>query len=367
MTKPLPSTSAVQQRVIRVFVSSTFRDMQAEREELVKRVFPQLRKLCEERGVTWGEVDLRWGVTDEQKSEGQVLPICLAEIRRCRPYFIGLLGERYGWVPDEFPPALLDDEGWLGERRGRSVTELEILQGVLNDSAMAEHAFFYFRSPACLDSLPPEQRPAFQESPAPEDIAQFGSEEAMRRAEERRHKLAALKERIRGSGLPVREDYPDPRALGESVLADLTSVIERVFPAGSAPEPLDREAADQETFARSRARVYIGRPDYFDRLDATRATMARRWSSSASRARESRHCWRTGPCAIARHVRTICWCSTSSAPRPRARTGPRCCGASSVNAIAASASPWTCPTSRMRCGRLSPTRCTGSRPGAGWC
>src|SRR5438034_11100698 len=86
------------QRSIRVFVSSTFRDMHAEREELVKRVFPQLRKLSEQRDVTWGEVDLRWGVTDERKVEGQVLPICLAEIHNCRPYFIGLLGERYGWM-----------------------------------------------------------------------------------------------------------------------------------------------------------------------------------------------------------------------------------------------------------------------------
>ena len=65
-------------RSIRVFISSTFRDMQAEREELVKRVFPQLRKLCEERGVGWTEVDLRWGVTEEQAQRGEVLPICLA-------------------------------------------------------------------------------------------------------------------------------------------------------------------------------------------------------------------------------------------------------------------------------------------------
>ena len=58
-------------RQIRVFVSSTFRDMQAEREELVKRVFPQLRKLCEARGVVWGEVDLRWGITDGGGGGGQ--------------------------------------------------------------------------------------------------------------------------------------------------------------------------------------------------------------------------------------------------------------------------------------------------------
>ena len=89
-------------RFMRVFVSSTFRDMQAERDELVKFVFPQIRKLCEQRGVAWGEVDLRWGITDEQTAEGEVLPICLDEIRRCS-YFIGLLGERYGWVPGKFP------------------------------------------------------------------------------------------------------------------------------------------------------------------------------------------------------------------------------------------------------------------------
>ena len=39
------------QRVVRVFISSTFRDMFEEREILVKRIFPQLRKLCEEREV----------------------------------------------------------------------------------------------------------------------------------------------------------------------------------------------------------------------------------------------------------------------------------------------------------------------------
>lgn len=44
MTSPL--------RVIRVFVSSTLRDMQAERDELIKRTFPQLRKLCEEHGCS---------------------------------------------------------------------------------------------------------------------------------------------------------------------------------------------------------------------------------------------------------------------------------------------------------------------------
>jgi hypothetical protein len=46
-----PSFSSLQdQRVIRVFVSFTFRDMHAERDELILRIFPNLRRLCENRG-----------------------------------------------------------------------------------------------------------------------------------------------------------------------------------------------------------------------------------------------------------------------------------------------------------------------------
>lgn len=133
MTEHMAFTRGKEQRAIRVFVSSTFHDMQEEREELAKRVFPQLCKLCEQRGVTWGEVDLRWGVPDEQKAEGKVLPICLEEIRRCRPYFIGLLGERYGWVPEQIPQELVEQEPWLAEHLARSVTELEIFHGVLRE------------------------------------------------------------------------------------------------------------------------------------------------------------------------------------------------------------------------------------------
>ena len=51
--------------------------MMRERDLLVKRVFPELRRKCAERLVTFTEVDLRWGITQEQAAEGQVLPLCL--------------------------------------------------------------------------------------------------------------------------------------------------------------------------------------------------------------------------------------------------------------------------------------------------
>jgi tetratricopeptide (TPR) repeat protein len=266
--KAQQSLAPAQPRVIRVFISSTFRDMQAERDELVKFIFPQLRKLCEQRGVTWGEVDLRWGISDEQKLEGMVLPICLDEIQRCRPYFIGMLGERYGWVPDEISSALIERAPWLKEHLGHSVTELEVLHGVLNNPGMAEHAFFYFRNPGFFDTLPPEERAAFLEQASSDDIENYGLPEAQERAEQRKNKLTNLKDRIRQSGFPVHENYKDPQEFGQYVLQDLTAIINRLYPEGSQPDPLDLETAEHAVFAQSRAKIYIGRSAYFDQLDA---------------------------------------------------------------------------------------------------
>ena len=86
-------------REIRVFISSTFRDMHVERDYLVSHVFPVIRRACRERQVEFTEIDLRWGVTKEDAEQGKVVRICLEEINRCRPYFLSLLGERYGWSP----------------------------------------------------------------------------------------------------------------------------------------------------------------------------------------------------------------------------------------------------------------------------
>ncbi|MBN2573021.1 MAG: DUF4062 domain-containing protein, partial [Deltaproteobacteria bacterium] len=241
------------ERAVRVFISSTFRDMREEREELVKQVFPELRRLCDSRAVVWSEVDLRWGVTDEETAEGKVLPICLAEIHNCRPYFVGIIGERYGWVPEAIDPDLLRAQPWLGEHLRKSVTELEILHGVLNDPAMAEHAFFYFREPAYARGKPAE------------DFAEASAE--------RRRQLEDLKARIRQAHregklkYAPRESYADPKALGELVRKDLSEIIERVFPADRTPDALSREIAEYEAAGRSRLRVYVAREEYYRRLD----------------------------------------------------------------------------------------------------
>jgi len=241
-------------RVVRVFVSSTFRDMIEDRNELMSQVWPPLQKLCRARSVEFVEVDLRWGITVEQSERKETLRYCLAEIKRCRPYFIGLLGERYGWVPeaDAYSQAVLDEESWLwNEVAKRSVTELEIMHGVLNDPDMARRAFFYFRDP--------EYAKAHGKDFLPENDQDKDHQIALREQ---------VKSVCREKNIPLHEDYADPKVLSELVLSDLTAAIKAEFPPDQVPDVWAREDRDHEAYARSRrTEFYVGRDEYFKSLD----------------------------------------------------------------------------------------------------
>ncbi|MEW6348660.1 MAG: tetratricopeptide repeat protein [Thermodesulfobacteriota bacterium] len=237
-------------RVVRLFVSSTFRDTRKERDDLVNRIFPELQRRCRERFVDFVYVDLRWGITDEDSRHGDTIRLCLRQVDECRPYFVGILGELYGWVPDSIERDLVKEMPWLAEHPGKSVTELEILHAALNDPVSAVRSFFFFRDSGYMVRIPLEERKNYASQ-----------------SKEAKAKLDALKDRIRQSGLPVKENYTDPTALGNMVLEDLWTAIDADFPAHSIPDALDREAAEHEAYAASRARVYIGRAEYFQRLD----------------------------------------------------------------------------------------------------
>ena len=198
-------------RTVRVFISSTFRDMHAERDYLVKRVFPALRQRLEPHRLNLVDIDLRWGITREQADNDQVLGLCLQQIDECRPFFVGLLGGRYGWVPAKFPVEVGRRYGWTQHHTGKSVTELEILHGVLNDPAMHGRALFCFRSEDFLREIKEkEKRRVYVEGPTDEELHQLGPEEAERRAAVRRQQLADLKSRIRDPlpPMPLFDGYP---------------------------------------------------------------------------------------------------------------------------------------------------------------
>ena len=202
------------ERAVRVFVSSTFTDMQCERDVLARRTFPEVRARCELRGVTLAEVDLRWGITDEEAERGLVLSTCLAEIDHCRPFFIGIIGERYG---TEFAPSPADRRAypWLCEGERHSILELEFCHAVSAAPRPGDHAVFLIKQPGRRDDP----------------------------------RLVRLIEAL--AGRVELRGYRNLEELHEIVDAQLTAVIDRAF--GPLDASADRARAAQDAYCAVRA------------------------------------------------------------------------------------------------------------------
>jgi len=221
---------------MRVFVASPFLGMQADRDELVKDAFQRLRLACQERAVSWAEVDFRWGITEQEQLDGMVLPLCFGQIDECRPYFVGLLGGRYGTAVDVFPEAVLEQHPWLADYEGCSVTELEMTHAALRDPAQAERAFFYFRD------------------------ARGGDGDARDPRTER------LKAKLRGADLRCGE-YESPQELAEAVFRDLSRALYEDFPLEGESDRRAQLARAQWDFAAEHGRVFVGREDVLASLE----------------------------------------------------------------------------------------------------
>lgn len=176
-----------------IFVSSTFQDMHQERDLLHNQVLPEIRDFARAHGQTVLFQDLRWGVDtkalDSSESTMKVLQVCFDEIDAAKPFFLVFLGDRYGWIPEielvQF--ALNQQRRVIHSFQEKSITELEILYGVLESDAPVE-CLFYFRS---IDNLSEMRRrsPEFYRT-----YAASGIQDSLR--------MSSLKKRI-------RQKYPD--------------------------------------------------------------------------------------------------------------------------------------------------------------
>ena len=186
--------------------------MHAERDHLVTVVFPELRERVEELGLELYDVDLRWGVP-AKNIDGETAnswEYCQKWIDRVEPFFICMLGQRYGWVPQptHFRTAI-DRERQA--REPRSITELEARHAFL-DGRRKRRSYFYLRT-----TLVPEPNDEFVDST------------------DRQEKLEKLKIEIRECDRPVRNYSPEWNGkefigldkFGELVLEDLWSGVLR--------------------------------------------------------------------------------------------------------------------------------------------
>ena len=149
-TKPEPS----RWKTIPIFISSTFLDMHAERDQLNNKVFPAIEERLRERHCRLEPIDLRIGVDpgateSEQEREQRILKVCFQEIDRSRPFLLVLLGDRYGWVPEKNRvQAATDEAGFETVTSGRSVTSLEIEYGLLRkDADQRQRSILLLRNP----------------------------------------------------------------------------------------------------------------------------------------------------------------------------------------------------------------------------
>ncbi|XP_077088615.1 telomerase protein component 1 [Siphateles boraxobius] len=251
---PLPATPKFRWKGVRVFISSTFRDMHAERDVLVRSVFPELRRRAAAHYLYLQEVELRWGVTEEESN--RAVELCLSEVCRSQ-LLLGILGERYGLVPPRPTLPELPQYNWLNSAPdGLSITEMEIrqFQALYPDSAQSR-MFLYFRSPHLTSSVPVAWRTDF--------VAESKEAEA---------KMNSLKTWIQNNEFKVTDNYtcewggvvdgkPYVKGLedfGRAVLEDIWEAVQQLF-VEETDEDLISEIKEQEVHLDSQQRQFHGR------------------------------------------------------------------------------------------------------------
>ena len=223
-------------RTVNVFVSSTFRDFVQERTQLTHKTLAALDAWCRERLIRIHLIDLRWGVTEEQVQTGEVVPICLREVVRSFPYFVGMYGERYGWCPP-VTAAWASQFPFLHKYNDRSVTEWETVLGALDVPINKHRALIYFRDEAFINTQP--------EAVWPDLVAE---------SEAHARRMKSMKERLRSKFVVTR--YMWPQHLGTLVLEDLKKLLAKDFP-GFGPTEAELDEAAHGDYERLLTKTYI--------------------------------------------------------------------------------------------------------------
>ena len=146
--------------------------MDAERDVIKFQVINRLNSYFSARRISFQVVDLRSGINTEllrkDQRESRILDVCFNSIDTSRPFFIGLLGERYGWIPPKDKHGYIisrlpeDKKTLLEGSEDASVTEMEILYGAIgNNGEHIDHSLFFYRSPQSYKGICKEAEKSF--------------------------------------------------------------------------------------------------------------------------------------------------------------------------------------------------------------
>ena len=316
-------------RTFRVFISSTFSDMKAERNALQERVFPRLRKLAENHHCHFQAIDLRWGVSEEASFDQQTMKICLGEIKRCqeispRPNFIILLGNRYGWKPLPFEIAAEEYKSILNlvsseeqkllekwyRRDDNAVPPHYVLQprtgefeNYANWQEVESNLHQVFIAGAKKLGLPSDSMFKYDSSATEQEIVSGALQipdahehvfcflrdipdlpenkslnEFVETDPHNRQKLSNLKNTLRKQLLSNVHEYSAPWMNGEVSLLHLEQLCDDVYSALSevmlaeigklqTVDPIKREESAHELFAKNRTGIFVGRKNVIEEIN----------------------------------------------------------------------------------------------------
>ncbi len=232
-----------------VFVSSTFRDMQFERDAIREITAPLVNAQARRHNDAFDFCDLRWGINTlsmtQEESARKVLDVCLDVIDRCASPMVVILGDRYGWLPPAEQISAAAARKRLRLKPGDySVTALEVEYGALRDTGRFQNTLFYFRT---------------IEGDAPPDY--------QAQDETDRRRMQALKKRIRERGGRVRDytlrwtgkGFAGVTEFANAVAADIAAFMQPVWAETEALSPFDRDRRRHRTFIEEKAALFRAR------------------------------------------------------------------------------------------------------------
>ena len=135
--------------------------MQVERDILNGKIRPKINNEAKKYNQTVEFSDLRWGIDttgmNEIETNIKIFNVCFDEIERCKPYFIIILGDRYGYVPE------MTEDYKLIEYPGKSITHMEVQKGVFENTNERKNIFIYFRETDYTD-MPEHEEHIYKEA-----------------------------------------------------------------------------------------------------------------------------------------------------------------------------------------------------------
>ena len=238
-----------EKRQIRVFISSSFEDMDNERNYLRDIVFPLIQEKARKRAVAVTALDLRWGIPDGTDL-GETIEICMNEIDNSFPFFIGIVGGHYGTQPDK--SEVFDSNDILREQfstlskyfeKKLSITEMEMRYGVLDceeEEKKRINALFLTRK-ADLDTISKDARLNVLNK----DIQDCGErfDESLISRDASNHIWTS--------------DYSNIEEFGRIVEVVFEDILDRLFPEEKKQDNYQRQFFMQESVLTDLSRFYV--------------------------------------------------------------------------------------------------------------